>query len=56
MTKDPVCGMEVEEAKASVTAKYKGKTFYFCARPCIDKFVKEPMKYREIKILEGTLL
>ena len=52
MAKDPVCGMEVEEAKASATADYKGKTFYFCARSCIDKFVKDPMKYKEMEITE----
>lgn len=47
MTKDTVCGMEVEETKAAATADYKGKTFYFCGLSCKDKFVKEPKKYAE---------
>ena len=31
MAKDPVCGMDVEEAKAAPACEYKGKTYYFCA-------------------------
>ena len=53
MTKDPVCGMQVEESKASVTAEYKGKPFYFCGQSCKDKFVKEPQKYAEGKSSSG---
>ena len=45
MVKDPVCGMQVDETKAPVTAAYEGKPFYFCAVGCKDKFVKEPKKY-----------
>jgi YHS domain-containing protein len=47
MAKDPVCGMEVKETKAPMTADYKGKTFYFCALGCKEKFVKEPKKYAD---------
>lgn len=53
MAKDPVCGMQVEETNASVTADYKGKTFYFCALSCKDKFVKEPEKYSEEESSSG---
>ena len=49
MAKDPVCGMEVDEKKAAAKADYKGKTFYFCAVSCKDKFVKEPGKYADGK-------
>lgn len=49
MAKDPVCGMQVKETKAPVTADYNGKTFHFCALPCKNKFVKEPKKYAEGK-------
>ena len=31
MAKDPVCGMEVDEATARHTAQYQGQTYYFCA-------------------------
>jgi YHS domain-containing protein len=31
MDKDPVCGMDVDEATARHTTEYKGQTYYFCA-------------------------
>ena len=45
MTEDPVCKMTVDEKKAAATSTYKGKTYYFCAKGCKDKFDKEPTKY-----------
>ncbi|MCQ9208412.1 MAG: YHS domain-containing protein [Omnitrophica bacterium] len=44
-TKDPVCGMTVEKDKAAATSEHMGKTFYFCAAACKEKFDAEPMKY-----------
>jgi len=44
MAKDPVCGMEVDEATASKT-EYEGQTYYFCCDPCKDTFEKDPEKY-----------
>jgi YHS domain-containing protein len=45
MAKDPVCHMEVDEKKAAATYEYKGKTFYFCAVGCRDKFAQTPEKF-----------
>ncbi|GIX47179.1 MAG: hypothetical protein KatS3mg131_1390 [Candidatus Tectimicrobiota bacterium] len=45
MAKDPVCGMEVEEATAAATAVYEGKTYYFCAVGCKQAFEQAPQKY-----------
>jgi len=45
MAKDPVCGMDVDEAKPSATTEYKGKTYYFCCPTCKEQFEKEPEKY-----------
>lgn len=45
MTKDPVCGMNVEESKAATTSLYEGRTYYFCSKGCQTKFQKEPSKY-----------
>jgi RND family efflux transporter MFP subunit len=48
MSVDPVCGMEVDEARAKATGKtsvYQGKTHYFCADECKAQFDKEPGKY-----------
>lgn len=45
MAKDPVCGMEVDEAKAAATSAYQGKTYYFCAKGCKVTFDKAPQKF-----------
>lgn len=45
MAIDPICGMEVEEDGAAATYEYKGKTYYFCAVACKDKFAQDPEKY-----------
>ena len=44
MAKDPVCGMDVDEAKAA-SAVYKEKTYFFCAPACKVTFLKAPEKY-----------
>ena len=45
MTKDPVCGMAVDEKQAAATASHEGRTYYFCSAGCKSKFEKDPMKY-----------
>ena len=47
--KDPVCGMIVDPHTAEHRATYKGKTYYFCAIGCREKFTAEPEKYLEAK-------
>ncbi len=44
MTKDPVCGMNVDEKK-SAKADHMGKTFYFCGPGCKSAFEKNPARY-----------
>ncbi|MCH8329123.1 MAG: heavy metal translocating P-type ATPase, partial [Nanoarchaeota archaeon] len=41
MTKDPICGMEVDEKKAKFSAVKNGKKYYFCSKNCYDKFLKQ---------------
>lgn len=41
VTKDPVCGMTVDEATA-LHAEHDGKTFYFCTDHCRQKFLSTP--------------
>ena len=43
--KDPVCGMMVSAKTAADTAKVKNKHYFFCARGCKEKFMKEPLGY-----------
>ena len=41
---DPVCGMEVDEAKAKAAGKtlqHGGKTYFFCSEQCMGKFQGE---------------
>jgi YHS domain-containing protein len=45
MAIDPICKMEVEEDKAAATYEYKGKTYYFCAVGCKEKFAQDPERY-----------
>ena len=40
-TKDPICGMTVDEATA-LHAERNGKTFYFCSGSCRQKFLSTP--------------
>jgi YHS domain-containing protein len=45
MAKDPVCGMDVDEAKAVATSVHQGTTYYFCAQGCKVTFDKDPAKF-----------
>lgn len=49
MAKDPICGMEVDEATAKWKSSYKGQAFYFCAPGCKREFDKNPEKYITVK-------
>ena len=45
MTKDPVCGMEIDEKAAAGKSEYEGKTYYFCSSGCKKTFDANPAKY-----------
>lgn len=45
MTKDPVCGMDIDEKMAAGRSEYQGKVYYFCAPGCLKDFEKEPDQY-----------
>jgi Cu+-exporting ATPase len=38
MSKDPICGMEIDESKA-VKLEKDGKIYFFCSKNCEDKFL-----------------
>ena len=44
-TKDPVCGMNVNPLTAAWRAEHKGKTYYFCAKSCAERFAADPERY-----------
>lgn len=41
VTKDPICGMSVDETTA-LHAERDGKTFFFCSDHCRKKFLSAP--------------
>ena len=43
--KDPVCGMDLTNAKISDTAMYNGGTYGFCSDNCKQEFKKDPAKF-----------
>ncbi len=48
LSKDPVCGLEVAMRKAeraALKASHGGRTYYFHAEDCRQKFEKEPERY-----------
>lgn len=45
MSKDPVCGMVIDEAHAAAESEYAGKRIYFCAVACKKAFDANPHKY-----------
>ncbi len=45
MALDPVCGMTVDEKKATIKSVYNGKTYYFCGPGCKKAFDANPAKF-----------
>lgn len=45
MAEDPVCKMTVEPARAAAVSTYQGRTYYFCAVGCKQKFDRDPERY-----------
>ncbi len=43
--KDPVCGMTVDPQTAKHHTIHDGKTYYFCAARCREKFIADPARY-----------
>ena len=52
MTKDPVCGMNVDQATA-LHAERDGKTFYFCSDHCRQKFLSTPAGTKPVEKSRG---
>lgn len=45
MARDPVCGMQVDEAQAAGRSEYQGQTYYFCSASCKQQFDQNPQRY-----------
>jgi len=53
MTKDPICGMTVDETTA-LHAERDGQTFYFCSEHCLEKFFSTAAGVKPEAIMERT--
>ena len=51
-TKDPICGMSVDE-KTAIHAERDGSTFYFCGETCRKKFLSAPAGVKQEKTSHG---
>ena len=38
---DPICGMTVDPTTAAGTFNHEGKTYYFCSKGCLQKFIAQ---------------
>jgi Cu+-exporting ATPase len=45
MERDPVCGMNVDPARAAARAEHGSVTYYFCSAGCARRFEQNPVKY-----------
>jgi len=45
--KDPVCGMNVDPARAEFSSEYQDRIYYFCSRSCKEKFEEIPQVFLE---------
>jgi Cu+-exporting ATPase len=45
MTKDPVCGMKVDENNSQYQSQYGGKKYNFCSERRQKKFDQQPEQY-----------
>jgi P-type Cu+ transporter len=42
---DPVCGMTIDPSDAVGQFDYKGQTYYFCAKSCLEQFRENPEQF-----------
>ncbi|MBI5588121.1 MAG: heavy metal translocating P-type ATPase [Deltaproteobacteria bacterium] len=52
MTRDPVCGMDVDPEKAAGKSAYKGQDIYFCSMKCKERFDRAPASFMSSAALQ----
>jgi len=45
MQTDPVCGMQVDDQKATAKSQFQGKNYVFCSDECKRKFDQQPQQF-----------
>ncbi len=51
MATDPVCGMHVDEKKATIKKDVNGITYYFCSENCLVTFERPEVEMKSLKML-----
>jgi Cu+-exporting ATPase len=51
---DPVCGMTISPADAVGHVDYRGRTYYFCAQSCLERFTADPAAFVDKPSAEAT--
>jgi Cu+-exporting ATPase len=57
--KDPVCGMNVDPARAAASVNHGAMTYHFCCKGCAAKFKANPEEFlrpRQAPITQGSLI
>jgi Cu+-exporting ATPase len=55
LAKDPVCGMNVNPAKAAGIIDHNGKSYQFCSKGCVAKFQADPERFLDPNYRPGGM-
>lgn len=50
MSKDPVCGMKINEFTAKASITFNNTRYWFCSQRCHDQFIQDPGHFIQIKV------
>ena len=45
LSRDPVCGTDVDPEGASARSVHRGVVYFFCTRTCREEFEADPTRY-----------
>jgi YHS domain-containing protein len=49
ITRDPVCGKDIEVGRAFRSVEYEPEAYYFCSKECLAEFKERPEYFAEIE-------
>ena len=55
ITRDPVCGMQIQSERPSYSADYGPDTYYFCSKECYRRFQEKPESFAEVARTEARI-
>lgn len=45
LSRDPVCGLDVDPGSPGASVEYRGVPYYFCSWTCKQAFLSDPRRY-----------